>query len=99
MFIFSSFFFFRKNYLLLSCVTSVLYTKHVLVRSHFDYVMIIWQIKHLPYSERFQILKLPTMAYCRTRGDMIEVFKIVAHIYDSKTTSNVLNFREKLNKN
>ena len=27
---------------------------------------------------------------------MIEVFKIVAHIYDSKTTSNVLNFREKL---
>ena len=26
---------------------------------------------------------------------MIEVFKILAHIYDSKTTSNVLNFREK----
>ena len=37
------------------------------------------------------------MAYRRARGDMIEVFKIVAHIYDSKTTSNVLNFREKLN--
>ena len=33
----------------------------------------------------------------RARGDMIEVFKIVAHIYDSKTTSNVLNFKEKLN--
>ena len=54
------------------------------------------EIKHLPYSERLQILKLPTMAYRRARGDMIEVFKIVAHIYDSKT-SNVLNFREKLN--
>ena len=37
------------------------------------------------------------MTYRRARGDMIEVFKIVAHIYDSKTTSNVLNFREKLN--
>ena len=57
----------------------------------------ILEIKHLPYSERLQILKLPTMAYRRARGDMIEVFKIVAHIYDSKTTSNVLNFREKLN--
>ena len=47
-------------------------------------------------SYRLQILKLPTMAYRRARGDTIEVFTIVAHIYDSKT-SNVLNFREKLN--
>ena len=54
------------------------------------------EIKHLPYSERLQILKLLTMAYRRARGDMIKVFKIVAHIYDSKT-SNVLKFREKLN--
>ena len=55
------------------------------------------EIKYLPYSEKLQMLKLPTMAYRRARGDMIEVFEIVAHIYDSKTTSNVLNFREKLN--
>ena len=37
------------------------------------------------------------MAYRTAKGDMIEVFKIVEHIYDSETTSNVLNFREKLN--
>ena len=58
------------------------------------------EIKHLPYSERLQILKLPTIAYIveqEPRGDMIEVFKIVAHIYDSNTTCNVLNLREKLN--
>ena len=45
----------------------------------------------LPYSKRLQILQLPTMTYRRARGDMIEVLKIVAHIYDSKTTSNVLS--------
>ena len=30
-------------------------------------------------------------------GDMIEVFKIVAQIYDNKTTDNVLSFRENMN--
>ena len=109
----------RRSFLYLSADILIPLYK-ALVRSHFDYAMIIWnphlvkhiesiegvqrratkmipEIKHLPYSERLQILKLPTMAYRRARGDMIEVFKIVAHIYDSKTTSNVLNFREKLN--
>ena len=33
------------------------------------------EIEHLPCSERLQILKLPTIAYRRARGDMIEVFK------------------------
>ena len=37
------------------------------------------------------------MAYRRARGDMIEVFKIVAQIYDNKTTDNVLSFRENMN--
>ena len=90
-----------------------------LVRSHFDYAMIIWnphmvkhiesiegvqrratkmipELKHLSYPERLKKLKLPTMAYRRARGGMIEVFKIVAvaQIYDNKTTDNVLSFRE-----
>ena len=54
-------------------------------------------LKHLSYPERFKKLKLPTMAYRRARGDMIEVFKIVAQIYDNKTTDNVLSFRENIN--
>ena len=37
------------------------------------------------------------MAYRRARGDMIEVFKIVAQIYDNKTTDNFLSFRENMN--
>ena len=31
-------------------------------------------VKHLSYPERLKKLKLPTMAYRRARGDMIEVF-------------------------
>ena len=34
------------------------------------------ELKHLSYPERLKKLKLPTMAYRRARGDMIEVFKI-----------------------
>ena len=34
-------------------------------------------IKDLSYSERLKKLKLPTLAYRRARGDMIEVYKIV----------------------
>ena len=78
-----------------------------LVRSHFDYAMIIWNphmvkhiesiegvqrratkmipdLKHLSYPERLKKLKLPTMAYHRAKGDMIEVFKIVSQIYEIK---------------
>ena len=55
------------------------------------------ELKHLSYPERLKKLKLPTMAYRRARGDMIEVFKIVAQIYDNKTTDNFLSFRENMN--
>ena len=55
------------------------------------------ELKHLSYPKRLKKLKLPTMAYRRARGDMIEVFKIVAQIYDNKTTDNFLSFRENMN--
>ena len=45
-------------------------------------------IKDLSYSERLKKLKLPTLAYRRARGDMIEVYKIVTDIYDPKSTNN-----------
>ena len=90
-----------------------------MVRSHFDYAMIIWnphtvkyiesiegvqrratkmipEIKKLSYPERLKYLRLPTMAYRRARGDMIEVYKIIKEIYDSKTTCNILKYRDKI---
>ncbi len=42
--------------------------------------------RNLTYEERLQRLKLPTLAYRRARGDMIEVFKIVHNVYDRTTT-------------
>jgi ribonuclease P/MRP protein subunit RPP40 len=34
-------------------------------------------VKHLPYPERLKVLKIPTLAYRRFRGDMIEVYKLL----------------------
>ena len=36
------------------------------------------------------------MAHRRARGDMIEEYKIVKEIYDSKTTGNILTYRDKI---
>ena len=41
-------------------------------------------LKNLSYPERLNKLKLPTLAYRRVRGDLIEMFKISHNIYDSK---------------
>ena len=38
----------------------------------------------LSYPERLRRLNLPTLSYRRTRGDMIELYKITNHIYDKK---------------
>ena len=38
--------------------------------------------KKLHYSERLRFLELPTLKFRRTRGDMIEVFKILNGFYD-----------------
>ena len=40
----------------------------------------------LEYEDRLRKLKLPSLEYRRTRGDMIETFKITHNIYDNKTT-------------
>jgi len=53
-----------------------------------DLVVLIWtfsklvmKLKHLKYKERLERLKLPTLRYRRTRGDMIEVYKILTESY------------------
>ena len=39
-------------------------------------------MKHLTYEERLRYLDLPTLIYKRSRGDMIETYKIVNGKYD-----------------
>ena len=41
----------------------------------------------LSYSERLRKLKLPTLAYRRVRGDMIELFKILTGKYDPEVSN------------
>jgi hypothetical protein len=41
-------------------------------------------VKNLEYSDRLKRLKLPTLAYRRSRGDMIEAYKLTHGIYDPK---------------
>ena len=38
---------------------------------------LVIKLKYLRYKERLERLKLPTLRYRRTRGDMIEVYKIL----------------------
>ena len=50
-------------------------------------------MKNIPYEERLQRLKLPTLAYRRTRGDMIEVYKLLHGNYDSDV-SNIIKLHK-----
>jgi hypothetical protein len=42
---------------------------------------------YVSYPERLQKLKLPTLAYRRIRGDMIELFKILTGKYDPEVSN------------
>ena len=42
--------------------------------------------KKLSYSDRLRLLGIPTLKYRRTRGDMIEVYKILHIFYDPSVT-------------
>ena len=43
-------------------------------------------LRDLSYEERLKIVNLPTLAYRRYRGDMIETFKITHGMYDLDVT-------------
>ena len=45
---------------------------------------------NLSYEDRLRKLKLSSLSYRRMRGDMIEVFKIISGIYDTRATSGLL---------
>ena len=44
-------------------------------------------MKNIPYQERLERLKLPTLAYRRTRGDLIGVYKLLQRKYDSDVSN------------
>ena len=51
-------------------------------------------LKDLPYEQRLRELSLPTLAYRRLRGDMIEAYKVASQVYDKSVCSNLLKFSE-----
>ena len=44
-------------------------------------------MKDIPYQEKLERLKLPTLAYRRTRGDMIEEYKLLQGKHDSDVSN------------
>ena len=48
------------------------------------------------YTERMQLLKLPSLEFRRLRGDLIEVFKIIHEIYDPVTTTSLLTAHQNI---
>ena len=43
---------------------------------------ILSQHRHLTYTDRLTVYKLPTLHYRQIRGDMIEVYKIITGKYE-----------------
>ena len=48
----------------------------------------------LSYEERLRKLKLPTLAYRRLRGDLIETYKILTNKYDADVSDNFIKLRK-----
>ena len=44
------------------------------------------ELRNLSYPDRLKVLDIPSMAYRRIRGDMIEVYKIFNNGYDGEVT-------------
>ena len=51
-------------------------------------------MRDLSYIETLKLLKLPTLAYRRLRGDMIEVYKIMHELYDNESAPNLLKWED-----
>jgi len=47
---------------------------------------LILTVKHLTYKKKLLQLKLPTLTYRPTRGDIIKIFKILTCKYDTNVT-------------
>lgn len=52
------------------------------------------QMKELSYEERLRVLNLPTLTYRRSRGDLIETYKILSGKYDGDCCNDIFQIRE-----
>jgi len=58
---------------------------------------IIPEIRHLPYSDRLKVCKLPTLHYRQVReDDIIEMYKILTGKYDADVTPKVTRVYESI---
>ena len=55
-------------------------------------------LSDLSYEDRLRRLKLPSLSYRRSRGDVIEVYKIMSGKYDPEI-SNIFQHQEQENRN
>ena len=55
---------------------------------------LIPELKNLSYQERLKELNLPTLYYRRKRYDLIQLFKIIAHIEDTEVEKFGLEFND-----
>ena len=53
-------------------------------------------LKNVPYEERLRQLDLPTLTYRRSRGDMVEAFKIINGVYDEDVCEGLFIMQEEL---
>ena len=56
---------------------------------------LIPNMRDLSYEERLRKLKLPTLAYRRLRGDLIEMFKIATGLYERDTCQVLVDLNER----
>ena len=54
----------------------------------------IHDMSHLSYPDRLKMLKLPTLAYRRLRGDLLEIYKILNGQYDKDTVQFIKLWKE-----
>lgn len=50
-------------------------------------------LKELSYEDRLKRLNLPTLAYRRVRGDMVETYKILCGVYDQEVCDDIFRLR------
>ena len=49
-------------------------------------------LRDISYEERLNIIKLPSLEYRQSRGDMIQIFKIAQNFYDPISTGSIFKF-------
>ena len=51
-------------------------------------------MNEVPYEDRLDRIKLPSLEFRQMRGDLIQVFKIANNYYDPLTTNSIFEFNK-----